>query len=164
MSADDASSAGTGLVRVATVGTAVFALSAVAAAIAPDPLSVPAALVDLALFAVGCVLMLAAFAVAVGRSRDETIAVGGLYFLAGCAPRTVQRRLMGALAAQVVVAVVTASVRPFTPLAFGVLVPVFGLGTAGLWASRHGTFPSRHTLGETSRDSLSEQPLTDQTE
>jgi hypothetical protein len=44
---------------------------------------------------------------------------------------------------QVVVALVTAIARPFTGLAFGILVPVFGLGLAGLWGARRGSFPSR---------------------
>ena len=47
--------------------------------------------------------------------------------------------LLGALAVQVVVAVATAAVHPFTSQAFGVLVPMFGLGLAGLWGARYGT-------------------------
>jgi len=38
---------------------------------------------------------------------------------------------------------VTASVRPFTGLAFGILVPTYGLGLVGLWAVRLGEFPPR---------------------
>jgi hypothetical protein len=48
-----------------------------------------------------------------------------------------------ALAIQVVVAVTTASIRPFTTLAFGILVPMFGIGMNGLWAARHGRFGPR---------------------
>jgi hypothetical protein len=44
---------------------------------------------------------------------------------------------------QIALAVLTASLRPFTPLAFGVLVPVYGLGLMGLWGARHGVFASR---------------------
>jgi hypothetical protein len=55
----------------------------------------------------------------------------------------VRTNLLGALAAQVAVAVLTASVRPYTTLAFGTLVPVYGLGLCGLWAARHGSFGSR---------------------
>ena len=46
-------------------------------------------------------------------------------------------------AVQVVVALVAAAVHPFTPLAFGTLVPMVGLGFSGLWAVRHGLFPAR---------------------
>jgi hypothetical protein len=44
---------------------------------------------------------------------------------------------------QVVVAVAVASVRPFTALAFSVLVPMLGLGLMALWAARHGRFPPK---------------------
>ena len=43
----------------------------------------------------------------------------------------------------IVVGLVTALVRPFTGLAFGVLTPVFGLGLIGLWGARLGTYPPR---------------------
>ena len=69
-----------------------------------------------------------AYLVAVQRSRTDLIGIGGLYFLQGTAPRTVQFRLLGSLAVEVVVAVVTASIRLYSALAFGFLVPVFGLG------------------------------------
>jgi hypothetical protein len=54
----------------------------------------------------------------------------------------------------VVVAVATAAVRPFTPLAFGILVPLYGLGLAGVWAAAFGTFgPRRHPGPRRSRPS-----------
>ena len=70
-------------------------------------------------------------------------ATAGLFFLAGCAPRRAQVHLMAALAVQVVVALVAAALHPFTPLAFGTLVPMVGLGFSGLWSVRHGLFPPR---------------------
>ena len=66
------------------------------------------------------------------RSRREELSVAGLFLLSGSAPSDVRRLLLGALAVQTAVALATASVRPFTPLAFGVLVPTFGLGLCGL--------------------------------
>jgi len=45
-----------------------------------------------------------------------------------------------AFAAQVVLAVAAASVRPYTATAFAVLAPVLGLGVMAAWAGRHGTF------------------------
>ena len=54
-------------------------------------------------------------------------------------------RLLGALAVQVVVAVATAAVHPFTSQAFAVLAPMFGLGMAGLWGARYGHFEARTT-------------------
>jgi hypothetical protein len=55
----------------------------------------------------------------------------------------VQRHLLGSLGVQIVVAVVAAALDPFTPLAFGTLVPTLGLALCGLWAVRHGMFPGR---------------------
>lgn len=126
-------------------GTALFTVTAVLATISPDLFRWPAVVVALGLFAIGCVVFLWAFAIAVERSRVDAIGVGGLYFLAGSAPRSVQRQLMGSLAVQVVVALVTASIRVFTSLAFGVLVPVFGLAMAGLWGARYGAFERNDT-------------------
>jgi hypothetical protein len=130
--------------RVAIWATGVFVVASVLAAAWPDtflPLSVP---VDLALFAAGCGAFLWAYALAIGRSRYETIAMGGLFFLGeGVAPPDVTRLLRGALGVQVVVAVTAAAVRPFTALAFSVLVPMLGLGLMTLWAARHGRFPAK---------------------
>jgi hypothetical protein len=123
--------------------TAVFVVVAVASAVALDRLKVMVVVVSLVLFAVGCIAFLWAYAIAVNRSRTDAIGIGGLFFLQGSAPRAVQVRLLGALAVQVVVAVATAAVHPFTSQAFAVLAPMFGLGLAGLWGARHGRFGPR---------------------
>lgn len=133
---------GRALVRLSWAGTAVSCVTSIANALTGDrddyALSAVPALVLLAL---GCVAFLAAFAIAVARSREEEIGVGGVYFLAGCAPRRVQVTMMASLAVQVTVPLAVALVRPFT--AFSVLAPVWALGLAGLWGARHGTFPPR---------------------
>jgi hypothetical protein len=132
------------VVRVAVVGTVTFVAAAMAATVWPDALAVPAAVLDLALFAVGCAAFVWSFLRVVGRSRREVVSVPGTWFLTGeVAPAAVRRVLLGAVAVQSVVALVTASIRPFTPLAFGILVPTFGLGFCGVWAARYGTFPTR---------------------
>jgi hypothetical protein len=138
-------SAGGDLVcRVAIWATGVFVVASALAAAWPDtflPLSVP---VDLVLFAAGCGAFLWAYVLAIGRSRYETITMGGLFFLGeGVAPPGVTRLLRGAFGVQVVVAVTAAAVRPFTALAFSVLVPMLGLGLMALWAARHGRFPAK---------------------
>jgi hypothetical protein len=130
--------------RVAVWGTGVFVVASALAAAWPDtflPLSVP---VDLVLFAAGCGAFLWAYGRAIGRSRYETVTMGGLFFLSeGVAPPTVTRLLRGVLGVQLVVAVAAASVRPFTALAFSVLVPMLGLGLMALWAARYGRFPAK---------------------
>lgn len=130
------------IVKAGWAGTAVFALTSSAAALTGNqPLEVVAIGVDVGLFLAGCGAFVAAYARAVRRSRTDEIAVAGLYLLMGnSAPKPVRRQLLGSLGVQSAVALVTA-IR--WPLAFGILVPTYGLGLAGLWAARHGTFPPR---------------------
>ena len=139
---DGTPAAGADIRRACWLGTGVFAVAAVAAVIVRSlrPVSV---VVDVVLFAVGCVAFGAAYLLGLARSRSERIAVTGLYFLSGSAPADVRRSLLGALGVQVVVALATAIARPYTSLAAGTLVPMYGLGLCGLWAARHGTFPPR---------------------
>jgi len=99
--------------------------------------------IDLGLFALGCIAFLWAFAVALDRSRNERIGIGGLYFLTGCAPATVRRRMMSLLGLQVMIAVAAALWAPYTAVAASVLVPVYGIGLAGLWGAHHGRFGDR---------------------
>jgi hypothetical protein len=132
--------------RLAIWATGVFVGASALATAWPDtflPLSVP---VDLVLFAAGCGAFLWAYALAIGRSRYEAITMGGLFFLGDdAAPPDVTRLLRGALGVQVVVAVTAAALRPFTALAFSVLVPMLGLGLIALWAARHGRFAAKPT-------------------
>lgn len=141
------SRAGEGLVRLDLWATGAFTAAAVAGALSSGPPRLLAAGISLVLFAAGIVLFLWGFALAVDRSRTEAIGVGGLFFLAGSAPRPVQVRLLGALVVQVVVSVGASLAQPFTAVAFTTLAPMFGLGACGLWAARHGTFPPRDDAG-----------------
>lgn len=125
------------------IATVVLALAATAAAVAPERFVDAYFALSCLAFVVGSALFVVAMVVAAGRSRTETIGIGGLFFLAGSSPAWARRRLLGLLAAQVVVAVAAAAVRPFTPLAFGTLAPMLGLGCCGFWAARHGIFPPR---------------------
>jgi hypothetical protein len=140
---DDWEDQGAGIVNLVFGGTGVYVATAIIATITPDAFGGVITAVSLALFAIGVVAFAWSYVVAVGRSRYDLIGIGGLYFLAGSAPRVVRTRLLGALGVEVVVALVTSSIRLFTAVAFGVLVPIFGLGLAGLWGARHGKFPPR---------------------
>jgi hypothetical protein len=151
---------GSAIVNWSWIGTGVYVATAVIATIFPDGFGVPATIVSITLFAIGCVAFLWAYAVAVQRSRTDLIGIGGLYFLAGTAPNVIRFRLLASLAVEVVVAIVTSSIRLYTPLAFGFLVPVFGLGMCGLWGARYGTFPPRDVEARSSgqADTAGEAP------
>ena len=131
------------IIKLSWIGTAVFAITAIAATIDPDLFAGVALAVAMTLFFVGCVVFFVAYFQAIGRSREVDIGIGGLFFLAGSAPRPVQLHLLGSLGTEIVVAFATAAIRPFTSLAFGMLVPLFGLAMCGLWGARHGTFTPR---------------------
>jgi len=135
---------GQGVRRASWIGTAIFAVTAVAADIAPTTFEPVALIVAIALFAGGCAVFLWAFFVVAGRSRTDRMELAEIWFLTGSpTPRAVRRSLLGALAVQVVAGLATAGVRPYTSLAAGALVPMWGLGLCGLWSARHGTFPAR---------------------
>jgi hypothetical protein len=107
--------------------------------------------VSLVLFAVGVAATLWAYARALDLSRVRNVGVANLYLLTGgTAPRAVKGLMSGALALQVVAAIVGASIgmsglqeSQLNPLAFGVLVPMFGIGMNGAWAARYGSYGPR---------------------
>jgi hypothetical protein len=136
---------GAGLRRASWWGTGAFTVTAVAAAVTGGSAALQAAAfaVAVALFLAGCVLFFAAYARGVARSRNDEVAVTTLYFLAGAVPPEVRRSLLGSLGVEVAVALATAIARPYTSLAAGALVPMYGLGLCGLWSARHGVFPPR---------------------
>lgn len=129
------------LVRVAVATTVVFGVVQVLADVRPQGAVLAAAVfVSLGLFFAGSVAFLVGFVLAAGRSRDEQVTMAGLVWLTGSAPPFPTRVLRGVLVTQVVLALVTASVRPFTAVAFGILAPMAGLGLLVLWSARHGAF------------------------
>lgn len=135
---------GNSIQKVSWAGTAVFAVTAVAAAVAPGTFKPLALGTAIALFAAGCAIFLWAFVLVAARSRTDQMEQAKIWFLTGPpTPPEVRRSLLGALAVQVVIGLVTAGVRPYTSLAAGVLVPMWGLGLCGLWTARHGVFPAR---------------------
>ena len=136
-------SAGRGIVVASWIGTALLTVTAAAGAIAPHPLAVPALVVALLMFFGGMGAFAWAYIVAVGRSRESEISLGGLFGLAGSAPGSVRVKLFGSLAAEVVVAVATAASRPDSTLSFGILAVMWGLGLIGLWGAKYGAFPPR---------------------
>jgi len=131
------------ILLVSWASTLVFTAVSVAAMIDPDAAVALFFNVAVVLFLAGCALFAVDLVLIAGRSRESLMGIGGLFFLAGSAPRSIQWHLLGSFGVQVTVSIVAAAVRPFTPLAFGTLVPTLGLALCGLWAVRHGVFEAR---------------------
>ena len=135
--------------------TAVFAVTATVSTIVFDqPWKAVAVAVALVCFSVGVVSFLWGYWSAVQRSRYDDISVAALYFLVdGCAPSRMSRQMNAFLAAQTVIGLATAIARsstdgkPGSTLAFGILVPMLGLGLNGLWGAHHGRFRPRSAPG-----------------
>lgn len=145
---DDPGAQGTGLVNAAFVGTGLLVGTSAAAALAPDTFGRAHAALSVVLFAIGTGALLWAYALGVARSRDDSVTLGGLFFLAGAtAPATVRRPFRVALLVQVAVVVAAAAVRPYTEVAFGVLAPMYPLGLMATWGGRYGEFPPREPKG-----------------
>jgi hypothetical protein len=127
-----------------------FVVTAVAAVIFTPSTRTIGVVVDLVLFAVGVAAFIWGYFSAVQRSRVDEISVASLYFLSGqVADKQVQKIMNGCLIAQLVIGLAGAIARSSTDgkagstLAFGVLVPLLGLGLNGLWASQFGSFTPR---------------------
>ena len=82
----------------------------------------------------------------------------GRLLTGGTAPRDVKRRMSAALAVQIVAALAGAIVGvtglqqgDVNALAFGVLVPMFGIGMNGAWAARYGSYGPRVAASSTSK-------------
>ena len=142
---------GSFLVKCNLVLTSIFVVMSIVAAVTfTSPWKTIGVVVSLGCFSVGIVAFLWGYWTAVQRSRTDNISVAALYFLVDkCAPQSVARLMNGALGIQVVVAVATAISRTTTDgragstLAFGVLVPMMGLGLNGLWGATYGAFAPR---------------------
>jgi hypothetical protein len=137
-------SAGERILRFDVYATVAFAVVSLLEAALPEPTVVLSLPLDLVLFVVGCAAFMWAYAVAIGRSRYEELTMGGVFYPGtDVAPARAVRVLRLCLLAQVVVAIAAAAVRPFTPAAFAVLVPMLGLGLMALYGARHGRFPAK---------------------
>ena len=147
--------AGKLIVRINALLTLIFVVTSVVSAVVfSQPWKTIAVVVSLVCFAVGITVFLWGYWSAVQRSRQDNISVAAMYFLIdGAAPSRLALVMNSTLAIQVVVAVATAVSRSSTDgragstLAFGILVPMMGLGFNGLWAAEHGVFDPRRMEG-----------------
>lgn len=133
---------GRAIVATSWLSTAVFAGVSLAAVLDGDLVPV-AAMVSIVWFLLGCAAFAWVLVLAALRSRDDLMGIGGLFFLAGSAPRPIQAHLLGSLGIAVLASIVAAALRPFTELAFGTLAPTLALALCGWWSVRHGLFPAR---------------------
>jgi len=131
---------GRAVIRSAWIGTTAFAVATVLAVVVPAA-RIPAVVVDLALFFGGSGLFLVGLVVAARRSRDSDVTLWNLILLDDIAPPAVRARLLGALGVQVVLAAATCWVT--AALAFGWLVPMWGVAHCECWGARHGVFRPR---------------------
>jgi hypothetical protein len=132
-----------GIFRIDLYATVIFSIVAIAATLFPGPLRIPFAVLSCVLFAIGTIAFLWAYGKAIERSREQDVSVAMIYGMTGVVPTSVSRRFHLLTFVQSAVAITTAAIRPFTAQAFGILAPMLGLGLAGLWAARHGTFAER---------------------
>ncbi len=139
------------IVQLSWAGTGMFAVTCLLGLLA-ESLRSAFIVSSLAFFALGCILFLWAYWRAVQRSRTDEVGIGGLFFLAGpTAPKAIKLHLNGSLAAEVALALTTASIgiaatgdNELNALAFAMLVPMFALGCTGLWGATYGAFGPRH--------------------
>lgn len=133
-------------------GTAVLCVAILLGAVWPDQAGAAAQVVALVLFGTGSLAFLRAYAVAVRRSRLEQVSTVAAFVGMPGAPRSVRIELRLAAGLQFAAGLTGAAVRPFGPLAFGILAGVYGLGVIALWGAGHGEFPSRSPHGARRRD------------
>jgi hypothetical protein len=131
---------GRAILRTGWVANAIFAITAIPAAITRDDTLLDIAIgVSLALFLFACGAFMYAFGLGIARTaRGDNVVVANLFFLQGSAPRPVQREFIAMFLVCLAVALATMVWEPF-----GVLVPMLPPGLAGVWAARHGTFGPR---------------------
>ena len=139
---------GARILVVSWVANALFAVTAIPAALGVSAFDVPAIAVALGLFAISLGVWCWAFAVALARTtRGDDVVVASMFLVQGPAPKRVRVQLFGSLAVCLAVTAVTALAEPF-----GVLVPMLPLGLLGLWGARHGVFPPRRMPDAATRD------------
>ena len=154
------------LVRINLVGTALFVVAeAIAIPLRSErSAQVLVAVVSLVLFAMGVATALWAYTSALERSRVQEVGVANLFLLTGpTAPAEVRRPMTVALIVQTVLGLggaivgsVGLAATALNALAFGVLVPMLGIGMNGVWAARYGSFGPRLERAKGPRSSTSD--------
>ncbi len=132
------------LVRFSVRSSVAFAALSVVTYVVDGGLDVVYAIACTIIFVVGVSLFALGMWNGIQRSRVDNVTLTGLMAIdRSHVPQSARNRLWMALLLQVGVAILFASLRPFTQQAFGLLAPVLGLGVASLWGSRFAAFHPR---------------------
>lgn len=132
------------IIRASWLATALQSAVSALAVVDPDRFLGVFFGVTMALFLLGSVLFVVDIVLAAARSTTDAMGIGGLFFLAGSAPRAAALPLNASLGVVVAVAVAAALAGLSSPeLAFGTLSPMLQLSLSGLWGVRHGLFEPR---------------------
>lgn len=133
-------------------GTVVLCVAVALGAAWPKGAAVAAGVVALVLFGAGGLAFGRAFLVAVRRSRFEQVSTIAAFVQMPGAPRVLRIELWSAVGLQCAAGLTGAALRPFGPLAFGILACVYGLGVIATWGATFGTFPGRSPRPEPRRN------------
>lgn len=132
------------LLRASFASTALFGALSVLTYVFADSFDLVFAVVSAVLFAAGTFLLGLGIWNGIQRSRVDEVTLTGLLSVdSSHVPAKARNRLWLAVLLQTVIAVLFGSLRPFTEQAFGLLVPILGLGFAALWGSRFAVFHPR---------------------
>ena len=124
-------------------GTVLLCAAIALGVIGPSGAAVAAQIVALVLFGMGCGGFVAAFVTAVRRSRFEQVSTVAAFLQMPGAARPVRLEMRLGAGLQFAAGLTGAALRPFGPLAFGILAGVYGLGVIAMWGATHGEFPRR---------------------
>ena len=141
------------IIIVSWVGDALFAATAIPAALGVGAFDVAAIAVALGLFAISLGVWCWAFAIALARTtRGDDVVVASMFLIQGPAPKRVRVQLFGSLVVCVAVTAVTAAAQPF-----GTRVPMHPHGLIGQWGATKGVFPPRRMPGAAPGDATGER-------
>ena len=130
------------LIKLSVIGTALFLLTGVVASI-QSAFEIVYVIVSLAMFSIGVLLGMKAFAQSVSKSRYEIITTIDLIKLPQGTPQRTKVILYGSLAVEIIGSIVLASLQSSTNFAFGILASLFALGSLNMWAIMNGSFQKR---------------------
>ncbi len=132
------------IINASLISTAGFGALSAATYLFAERLDVTFAVVCGLVFVAGTLLLGLGIWNGIQRSRVDDVTLTGLLSVdSSHVPASARNRLWLAVVLQIVISVLFGSLRPFTQQAFGLLVPILGLGFAGLWGSRFAVFHPR---------------------